>query len=339
MACRIARLSLRLAVLGVLLMIPQPSAAQRMGGAAPAAPGAQLSGNTFSLELIVRSSRGGLIDMAVVTLTTYTGQFVGQATTKVGQARFDGLQPGDYFVRVSAAGYQLYSKEYNAMGPGAILYVDLEPKDPDSTEDSAPAMPILAPKAQKLANKAADALRANKPADALSPLEQAYQLAPGHPYVNFLYGVYYSETNDRPKAESYWEKALQIFPQHMNSLLYLSDALMRDNRPADAVPYLTRAIQLQPNAWRPHAMMAEAHLNQKEYDEAIKEADRALDLGHGQAVGVPLIKANAFLGQGNKDRAIAALQEYLREKPDDPAARKLLDSLRAPAGEPPAPKP
>lgn len=333
MACRIARLFLALAVIGVISAAALPAAAQHMGsGTSPAGPGAALaSGNTFSLQILVRNPRGGPVDMAVVTITTYTGQYVGQVTTRAGQAEFDGLQPGDYFVRVSAAGYQAYSKEYSAIGPGAILYVDLQPSDPESADASAPAMPVLAPKAQKLAAKAAEALQARKPADALPSLEAAYRLAPGHPYVNFLYGVYYSETNDRPTAESYWLKALQIFPQHMNSLLYLSDALLRDNRTADALPYLTRAIELQPSAWRPHAMMAEARLSLKDYGQALKEADRALELGHAQAIGVPLLKANALVGQGNKDRAIALLQEYLREKPDDPAARKLLDSLHAPA--------
>jgi len=339
MACRISRPFLALAVMVVISAAALTAfAEQRGGGSPPAGPGAALSaGNTFSLQVLVRSKGGSLVDMAIVTLTTYTGQFVGQVTTRAGQAEFTGLQPGDYFVRVSAAGYQAYSKEYSAIGPGAILYVDLEPKDPDSADASGPAMPLLAPKAQKLVTKAAEALQARKPAEALPSLEEAYRLAPGHPYVNFLYGVYYSETNDRPTAESYWLKALQIFPQHVNSLLYLSDALLRDNRTADAVPYLTRAIELQPSAWRPHAMMAEARLSQKDYTESLKEADRALELGHAHAIGVPLLKANALVGQGNKDQAIAVLQEYLREKPDDSAARKLLDSLRASAAPPSAP--
>lgn len=343
MACRTSHPLLAHAVISVIFVAALTAAAQHPGGGSSPAGPALATGNTFSLQILVRNRGGSLVDMAIVTLTTYTGQLVGQATTRAGQAEFNGLQPGDYFVRVSAAGYQAYSREYSAIGPGGILYVDLERKDPDSSDASGPAMPVLAPKAQKLAAKAAEALQARKPADALPSLEAAYRLAPGHPYVNFLYGVYYSEINDRATAESYWMKALQLFPQHMNSLLYLSDALLRDNHAADAVPYLTRALELQPAAWRPHAMMAEARLSQKDYDQALKEADRALELGHAQAVGVPLLKANALVGQGNKDQAIAVLQEYLREKPDDPAARKLLESLRVtpapPSPHDPAPVP
>jgi predicted Zn-dependent protease len=93
-------------------------------------------------------------------------------------------------------------------------------------------------------------------------------------------------------------------------------------------------LELQPAAWRPHFLMAQACLNQRQYDEAIKESDRALELGHNQAVMVRPILARALLAQGNKARAIKVLEDYLHDRASDAAAQKMLDSLRAPAAHP-----
>jgi len=44
--------------------------------------------------------------------------------------------------------------------------------------------------------KALEALRANKPGDARSHLEAAFRMAPNHPAVNYLYGVYFLQMKD-----------------------------------------------------------------------------------------------------------------------------------------------
>ena len=66
-------------------------------------------------------------------------------------------------------------------------------------------------------------------------------------------------------------------------------------------------------------------------DEAVKEAERALELGHGQASIVQPLLAEALMEGGNRERAIKILQEYVQDHPNDAAARKRLDSLQSPA--------
>src|SRR5262249_16812804 len=58
---------------------------------------------------------------------------------------------------------------------------------------------VLAPKAQKELGKALEALRANKPEAARGHLDAAYRLAPNHPAVNYLFGVYFLQMNDGRK--------------------------------------------------------------------------------------------------------------------------------------------
>jgi tetratricopeptide (TPR) repeat protein len=278
------------------------------------------------------------VSVAYIAITKSTGEFIGQATTQAGLADFTLYFPADYNVRVVAAGYETAVKQYSAIGPGGVLLVSLEPARPDSS-DGSPAMPLLAPKAQKFVTKALEALRASKPADARAPLEAAYRLAPSHPYVNYLYGIYYAQIKDLETAKSYWEKTLTLFPKHVGTLLYLSDALIRENQSAEAVPYLNRAVEAEPAAWRPHAMLAQAYLRLREYDQTVKQADRALELGHSQAAGIEPVKARALVAQGKKELAMTLLKEYVREYPADTDAEKLLDFLRAPAAPVYAPLP
>src|SRR5208282_1361119 len=103
-----------------------------------------------------------------------------------------------------------------------------------------PAMPLLAPKIQKIVATAAQALRSGNTADARQPLEEASHLAPNHPYVLFLYGLYFSQNKNTKDAEDCWKKAINVYPRYVDALLYLGDTLVRDNGAADAVPYLNR---------------------------------------------------------------------------------------------------
>ena len=340
MACRISRLIYGLGVLGAILLAPLPSPGQRMqpgmqgGGQGTSMTLGPATGSVAraSLMVMVRDPSGGPIDLALVTIELMAGGTARQATTDMGRADFYDVGAGDYTVQVVSAGYETARQSVNVDPGGAIVSIVLRPSPNGALPGgSGPAaMPVLAPKAQKLLAKAAESLRAGKPADARHPLEQAFALAPGHPYVNFLYGVYSARMNDWAAAESYWQKALNIFPKHYASLLYLSDALLRENRAAEAVPHLNRAIEVDPGAWRPHAMLAQALLSQRQFEDAIKEADRALELGQTQAAGVEPLLARALVAQGDKERAITVLQNYLHDRPGDSAAQRMLDSLRAP---------
>src|SRR5215510_11841201 len=81
-------------------------------------------------------------------------------------------------------------------------------------------------------------------------------------------------------------------------------------------------------SWRPHAILAETYLRQGSVEDAIKEAELALDLGRGQAAAVRPILARALADYGDKDRAISILQAHVKEYPSDVAANILLESLQ-----------
>jgi tetratricopeptide (TPR) repeat protein len=53
---------------------------------------------------------------------------------------------------------------------------------------------------------------------------------------------------------------------------------LSDHRPAEAVTYLVRAVELNPNDATVHANLGEALLRQAQFDEAARHLDKALDL-------------------------------------------------------------
>lgn len=196
--------------------------------------------------------------------------------------------------------------------------------------------PVLGAKLQKELGKALEALRANKPSDARGHLDTVYRAAPADADTNFLFGVYSSQTNDWVRAKSYWERVLSLSPNHLGALLSLGSVLMRESKANEAAQYLHRAVEAEPTSWRAHAVLADVYLRQGLLDGCIEQAERALELGHGQAIVVQPLLARALQLRGDRERAAFVLESYLQENAEDRAAVSLLKNLRGssePAGE------
>jgi tetratricopeptide (TPR) repeat protein len=286
---------------------------------------------TIDIDVYVRGADGAPIDVtAVVSLIAPMGQVLSQGTTLGGNIQFKGIAASQYTIQVVAAGYENTVKEFDGYNAGASrVIIDMRPSSDGNAGAGSPQM-LLAPKAQKELAKAVEALRANKPGDARSHLEAAYRMAPNHPAVNYLYGVYFLQMKDQEKAKSYWAKALEFNPKHVSALLSMSEALLREQKIPDAESYIKKAVEADPNSWRAHAILADVFLKEGQPGEAAKEADRAVELGKGQAAMVQPFLARALMESGNKERAERVLKDYIQDHPNDAGARKQLDSLLSP---------
>ena len=307
---------------------PAPGGANRGPGSASPLEGGD---PTVEMDIYVKGADGGPIEVtAMVTLVAPTGQVVAQGTTLGGNIQFRGIAATEYTIQVVAAGYENAVKEFDGYNAGASrVVIDMRPASDGHAGAGSPQM-LLAPKAQKELGKALEALRANRPGDARSHLEAAYRMAPNHPAVNYLYGVYFLQMKDQEKAKSYWTKALEFNPKHVSALLSLSEALMREQKLPDAESYVKRAVEADPNSWRAHAILADVFLKEDQLSEAVKEADRAVELGKGQAAMVQPLLARALTESGNKERAERVLKDYIQDHPNDAGARKQMDSLLSP---------
>jgi tetratricopeptide (TPR) repeat protein len=207
----------------------------------------------------------------------------------------------------------------------AALFAQTPP--PLSASELLP-VPALSPKIEKELGKALEDLRGNKLADARHHLDVVFKFAPTNADLNFLFGIYSAEMSDWAKARNYWESVLAVDPNHLNALLSLSEACLRENKLSEAISYLDRAIEAEPTSWRPHATLADAYLKQGSSDEAIREARRAIELGHSRADTVQPILARALHMHGEQEAAIEALQAYVKGHPTDASAIRQLAAMQ-----------
>jgi tetratricopeptide (TPR) repeat protein len=288
-----------------------------------------------SLDITVRGPDGAPIqEMALVTLSTHVAGVYKQATTMAGHAVFEDVVPTRYNMEVVAPGFEKGVSEFDAEGVGTLT-INVELRQGLGNLNTAGAVPpiLLAPKAQKEMGKALQALRADKLAEARTHLEAAYRLAPNHPGVNYLFGIYWIQSKDLTQAKSYLTKTIELSPTHAGALLSFSEILLHENKVEQAIPYLERAVEAEPSLWRAHAVMANARMQQGSTAEAIKDAERALELGHGQAAMIQPLLARALAKRGDIERAKNVLQDYVKDHPGDTAAKSQLQGLQS--AEPP----
>jgi tetratricopeptide (TPR) repeat protein len=292
------------------------------------------SSGAVDLNVFVQGPDGAPIEgMALVTLSTIKAGVYQQAAAVAGRVQFHGVVPSRYTIQVIASGFERAVKEVDAAGMGtAIVIIELRRASDGSAAapTAPPRFPILAPKAQKELGKALEALQANKPTEAKSHLDAAKRLAANHPEVSYLFGVYWAQLSDWTQAKACLARTLNFFPKHVGALLILGEVLLHENKTDEALSYLNRAVEEQPSSWRAHAILADAYERKGSPDEAIKHAERALELGHGQATHVQLLLARAVAERGDKDRAKSILQTYLQDHPGDEVAKKQLESLQTP---------
>src|ERR1700722_782880 len=292
-----------------------------------------------SLAGRVRVPKGSALDkMAVVTLCNLSGQTITSKTTFGSQAVFTPLNKGQYTVNVEAAGYAKTQAEAQIVASHGqqVIIVTLQPDSASGATYTAPVGVVLSPKAQKESSKGVEALQANKFDEAIKHLDAAHHLAPNHPDITYMLGVVYEKKGDLVAARKCWDEALQAYPRHLSSLLASGDIALRQDDVTGARKYLDPAVEVAPNSWRAHGLLANTLLRQQSYAEAVTHAERAMELGQGQANSSLLILGQALAAEHQNDQAIAALKDYLSGKPPEQQAKaveKLIVSLKdAPGG-------
>lgn len=297
-----------------------------------------------TLVVSVRLPDGSPLETpAMVNLYTFQGGAAGVGVFRYGTAEFTNLAPANYTLDIIAAGYQRVTETVQILTAGERqqISVSLIPESVRSLV--APAgSPILAPAAEREVTKALEDLRANKSADARKHLEKALRAAPAHPDVNYLWGMYYAQVKDFANAQLYWEKAVQISPHHVFSLAALAQLALQHSDYPKATDYLLRASEAAPSVWRYHERLAEAYLNQQQYEPAQVQALRALELGKERAADAQFVLARVFIYGNDPQAAAKALTRFLASQPAGPRAveaQRLLDTLQrpAPSGSPSTP--
>jgi tetratricopeptide (TPR) repeat protein len=245
-----------------------------------------------------------------------------QLTRDTGEAQFDNVSSGIYFVVVTAPGYKPAhdSVEVSGQGGDVQVWIRLESDSGVSSSANGPGGHLLAPKAEKIAAKGLEDLRAGKLDDAQKQFEATYKLAPGDADVNYLLGYTVLQQKDLEGAQTYLQRATSIEPHHISALVALGQLQLRQGNLSAATATLEQAVSLDAENWMAHWSLASTYLGTQQYEKARIEADAAVKFGKGAGNGAEIIIGEAWAATGEKDKAIDALQSFLRDAPGNSAA-------------------
>ena len=246
------------------------------------------AGSPVDLDIYLQGPGSASVEEpAALILVTPAGQTYRQGTTKKGHLRWTEIPPMQYGIQVVAPGFERAVQEIDAQGKQDFkVIVQLRPQ---------------------------------------AGRDKVYPPVSTDPEVNYVFGVYASKSSDWEQAKAYWTKALELLPDHVPAMVSMSEALLNENKTTEAKEYLDRAGKIDPSYWKAEAVMAQVSFRTGSSAEAVEHAQRAIQLGHEEAVTVSPLLARALVTQ-----AAEVLRAYVKGHPADVAARKQLESLSAP---------
>jgi Flp pilus assembly protein TadD len=300
---------------------------------------AQRTGSTSSGSIIVRVSGddGQPLDVGAEVRVYPGGGGGGGAIFGMsgsgGRATFNGLTQGEYTIEASAQGYKTGSGgSVNVEGQNMTYEVDVRlERDTSNDKPVYTGGPILAPKAQKAEDKGVAALRAGKYPEAQKDLEETLKLAPANPNANSLLGYIFLQEKNYDQAETYLMKAYSLDPKQEQTLVALGQLRFQQGNYAKAVEFLTATVTQDPSQFFAHWVLADAHLRQREFEDARREAQLAVQTGKGAANAALFIEGEALASLERNVEAIQTLELFLKDEPHNsavPKAQALLASLK-----------
>ena len=129
--------------------------------------------------------------------------------------------------------------------------------------------------------------------------------------------------NQWDRASECFQEALKVDPQNPHALYNYGKLLLESRNPAEALPYLTRALELIPNDVMTLRELAVCYLELGQSEDLIVALSRGLELSPGN-VELLILKARAYIKSGDFAGAIAALNNILRTNPGSEEVLILL---------------
>lgn len=285
-----------------------------------------LPGTGVLVFTVLNERKGVHLDrQALLKLVSTSSQSAIWQTTleDTSQGVFANLAYGNYTVEVSAVGYLSSRKEVQVPNSLAPVLVDVVlHRDPDAINLDVSGVE-MSPKARKQAKRAVSALKSGNLKEAQKQLDEAHQLSPSNPDLNFLLGYLYFQKRDFAQAGTYLGVAANLNPHNAQALTLLGrTGLERQDYPA-ARSALERAVLADAETWLPHNLLADAYLHEKDYDKAREEAQIAITKGKSAASPAQLVLGQALVDLGHDQEGIQALNVFLEESPQHPMAGQV----------------
>ncbi len=285
-------------------------------------------GGVVLLTVFAQTNKARLDRQSVVKFfsqTTQTGTW--QTTSDRSEAVFAGLPFGEYVVEVSAVGYLTAHKDVPVVNQRSPLQVEVVLQPDPAAIDLSVTDSAMPAKARKDAKHAVSALKSGDLGEAQKRLDEAYKLVPASPDLNFLLGYLYFQKKDFAHAGTYLSNAATLNPHNVQALSLLGRVgLERGDYPA-AKSALEQAVAADSEYWLGHNLLADTYLRQHNYPRARDEAQLAIEKGGNGASPAQLVLAQALVALNRDPEAIQALNTFLQDSPQNPAASQVRNLI------------
>jgi len=196
--------------------------------------------------------------------------------------------------------------------------------------------------------------------DAIATLQTVNKNDPGNSEAHYTLGVAFDKSGTLDRAETEWREAARLRPDLADAQRALANAALRRNDPSSLADAATQIIRLQPaspegfslralseinrkqlaaaeadirqaiavapqNSFG-HVQMGNLRLAQKQYGEAAKAYQHALDLNADSKDALRGL-LNTYVAQNQADKAIAAAQAQIAKSPDNSGFYDLLGTV------------
>lgn len=295
----------------------------------PIGPPIRSGSNFASLVIQVLSEDHSFLNMqALVRLRNVqdgSGD-VWQTTGTGSEASFSSLISGPYEVEVSALGYQTSTTRLDIFGFGSQTVQVVLKKDLNAEEYEAPRENIPR-KARKWNDRGLLALQTGNLKDAEKNLRRAVKEAPDDAHLNYLLGAILLKEKQPEEASQCWQRVLALDPKNAQALTALGGLRFEQKDYAGAAGLLQRAIAANSRKWRPHWLLANTHLMQRQYEPALKEAQLAVEFSRNSAPDATLVLGEALGNLGRYEEAVVALRKFLQQAPKSPDAPAVIKMI------------
>ena len=303
-------------------------------------PVGRSNGVEVSVRVVYENSRPAGEQLRV-QLTNQTGLVVSEGyTDSRGEARFSGIRPGTYRVKVSGIGIQDFTGDafaIDSLDVTSFQMVTVQRTQEAIAAEKAASPPISAAelnipaKARREFDKGKELFEKGKTDEAIKRFTKAAEIYPQYAAAFDMLGVIASQASPAD-AKTYFQQALSADKSYIPAAAHLAKVYVGEKKFADAEPLLTRTVAISPQAAEALFLLAYVQPKLTKYEEAIRTSDRLHQLDHRDLALVHFVAAECYTSLKRPEEAVAQYEMYLKEAPLGPSvgiAKNNISVLQA----------
>lgn len=246
-----------------------------------------------------------------------------------GSFAVENVQPGVYEL-VATSGLAEARQEIRLDGMPVQITVRL----PISTRTNPSEQQTVSVQALRTPHKAIAALEKAQSAaskgkidDAQHEIAKALEIYPQYSDAVAYRGILEMQTGDIKGASNDFQQAIQL--DNNNAMAYIAMGSLYNlrNQYDDALRELDRGVTINPSAWQAHYEMSKAHLGKGDFSAALRDVDKAQQLGGHDFGLMHVVKGKALFGIKAYAAAVAEFQKFLQKDTNSPEAAQVREVI------------